>query len=65
MKYITTAERIGMEKGREEGLKEGFAKGRQEGRQEGLLIGEILFAQEVSIWKFIAGKSLGKKQWRI
>jgi predicted transposase YdaD len=39
MKYITTAERIGMEKGKKEGL--------EQGRKEGKLIGEILFAQRM------------------
>ncbi|HET6879838.1 MAG TPA: hypothetical protein VFI31_06775, partial [Pirellulales bacterium] len=35
MPYITTAERVGLEKG----LAEGLAKGREEGREEGLLAG--------------------------
>jgi hypothetical protein len=35
MPYITTAERVGIEKG----LAEGLAKGREEGREEGLLTG--------------------------
>jgi len=39
MPYITTAERIGIEKGRKEG--------REEGREEGKLIGEILLAQQI------------------
>jgi hypothetical protein len=33
--YITTAERIGMQKGFEQGILKGIAQGRQEGRQEG------------------------------
>ena len=40
MQYITTAERIGIEKGRKEGLEEGLEEGREEGlvkgREEGL-----------------------------
>ena len=43
MQYITTAERIGIKKGKEEGIKEGI----QQGRKEGKLIGEILFAQRI------------------
>jgi hypothetical protein len=33
--YITTAERIGIEKGRQEGIQEGIKKGLQEGLQKG------------------------------
>ena len=45
MTFITTAERVGMEKG----LAEGLEKGREEGREEGLLAGieallEVRFA---------------------
>ena len=36
MEYITSVERIGMEKGH----KQGHKKGRKEGRKEGLTIGE-------------------------
>ncbi len=36
MPYLTTAERIGMEKGIKIGRQEGIQIGRQEGRQEGL-----------------------------
>ena len=43
MQYVTTAERIGIEKGRKEGRKEGEKKG----RKEGVLIGEILMAQRL------------------
>jgi hypothetical protein len=39
MPYITTAERVGIEKGLAEGLAKGLAKGREEGREEGLLTG--------------------------
>lgn len=43
MPYITTAERIGIEKGLAEGLAKGLAegleKGREEGREEGLQAG--------------------------
>lgn len=35
MPYISTAERVGLEKG----LAQGLAKGREEGREEGLLAG--------------------------
>jgi len=35
MPHITSAERIGIEKGLEEGLLKGRHEGRQEGRQEG------------------------------
>ena len=35
--YITTAERIGIEKGLEQGRQEGRKEGRKEGRQQGLL----------------------------
>lgn len=34
MRYVSSVERIGMEKGREEGLREGRQEGRQEGRSE-------------------------------
>lgn len=36
MPYITTAERVGLEKGLAEGLAKGLEKGREEGREEGL-----------------------------
>jgi len=36
MPYVTSIERMGIEKGREEGLEEGLEKGRDEGRDEGL-----------------------------
>ena len=35
MPYITSVERIGMEKGREEGLEQGLEQGREQGRTEG------------------------------
>ncbi|RLC10300.1 MAG: hypothetical protein DRI57_20605 [Deltaproteobacteria bacterium] len=59
MQYVTTAERIGIEKGekigigkgqeigRKEGRKIGRKEGRKIGRKEGVLIGEILMAQRV------------------
>ncbi len=43
MQYVTTAVRIGIEKGE----KIGIGKGRKIGRKEGVLIGEILMAQRV------------------
>ncbi|HYQ92377.1 MAG TPA: hypothetical protein VES89_09980 [Candidatus Competibacteraceae bacterium] len=35
MPYITSVERLGIEKGRREGRREGRQEGREEGRQEG------------------------------
>ncbi len=43
MQYVTTAERIGVEKGWKKGNKEG----KQEGKQEGVLIGKILITQQI------------------
>jgi predicted transposase YdaD len=37
MRYVTTGERIGYERGIQEGRQEGIQEGRQEGRQEGEL----------------------------
>ncbi len=51
MLYITTAERIGVEKGEkigvEKGEKIGVKKGVKKGRKEGVLIGGILMAQRI------------------
>jgi hypothetical protein len=51
MRYITTAERIGMKKGMEKGIEKGIEKGRQVGIQEGIqhgeVIGGILLAQRL------------------
>ena len=35
MPFITSFERVGLEKGLEQGLEQGLERGRQEGRQEG------------------------------
>ncbi len=45
MQYVTTAERIGIQKGKEEG--------KVEGKVEGILIGQILLAQRKLIKKQI------------
>ncbi len=45
MQYITTAERIGMEKGWQKGQEDGWQKGREEGLKKGTVVGEILLAQ--------------------
>lgn len=42
MQYVSSAERIGLAKGREEGRQEGRQAGRQEGRLEGRLEGVLL-----------------------
>lgn len=47
MPYITTAERIGLKKGREEGRQKGRQEGILEGIRKGKRIGEILFAQRM------------------
>jgi hypothetical protein len=52
MQYVTTAERIGIEKGRKIGKKEG--------KEEGLLIGEILMAQRILKQSQYSRKSLEK-----
>jgi predicted transposase YdaD len=41
MRYVTTGERIGYERGIQEGRQEGIQEGRQEGRQEGIQEGEL------------------------
>ncbi|MEI6043182.1 MAG: DUF4351 domain-containing protein [Chloroflexota bacterium] len=41
MAYVTSFERLGIEKGREEGLKEGLEKGREEGIEEGIKEGLV------------------------
>lgn len=61
MQYITTAERIGMEKGKKEGLAQGRKEGRKEGREEGKLIGEILFAQRMLKLTIYSEKELEQK----
>jgi predicted transposase YdaD len=38
MPYITSIERMSLEKGRQEGRQEGHQEGRQEGRQEGEMV---------------------------
>ncbi|QTA84066.1 hypothetical protein [Desulfonema magnum] len=43
MQYVTTAERIGIEKGEKIGIEKGVKKG----RKEGILIGEILTLQRI------------------
>lgn len=40
MRYVTSVERIGLERGRMEGREEGREEGRQEGREEGRQEGE-------------------------
>ena len=51
MQYVTTAERIGMEKGEILGMEKGeilgMEKGKVIGRKEGMLIGQILMAQRL------------------
>ena len=44
MPYVTTAERIGIEKG----LEKGMEKGMEKGIEKGGLIGEIMLAQRLS-----------------
>ena len=41
MKYITSHERIGMEKGRQQGLQQGLRQGLQEGLQQGRTLGML------------------------
>ncbi|MGV8118155.1 MAG: Rpn family recombination-promoting nuclease/putative transposase [Candidatus Xenobiia bacterium LiM19] len=41
MAYITSAERLGIKKGRKEGRKEGREEGRKEGRLEGIVKGKL------------------------
>ncbi len=36
MPYVTSVERLGLERGRKEGLRKGLKKGRQEGQREGI-----------------------------
>ncbi|QTA84067.1 hypothetical protein [Desulfonema magnum] len=45
MRYVTTAERIGFEKGFKKGFREGFKKGFRESFEKQILIGETLMAQ--------------------
>ena len=49
MRYVTSAERIGIAKGLQEGiaqgLQEGIEIGKQEGRQEGLVIGAKILSR--------------------
>ncbi len=61
MAYVTSFERLGIEKGlqqgRQQGLQEGLQEGRQEGRQEGerhkaLVIAKNLLKQNIS-WSVI------------
>ncbi len=57
MPYVTTAERIGMEKGVAQGIEKGVAQGIEKGR----LIGEILMAQRVLKQGRYTQESLKKK----
>jgi predicted transposase/invertase (TIGR01784 family) len=41
MAYVTSAERLGIKKGRKEGLKEGLGKGLEKGRKEGIIEGRL------------------------
>lgn len=42
MPYVTSAERIGIEKGLEQGIQQGIQQGREEGREEGLRQGLLI-----------------------
>jgi hypothetical protein len=66
MQYISTAERIGMEKGRLQGRKEGKQEGRLEGKIEGKLEGILDSLQTVLEVKFgVDGLAVYKKVKKI
>ena len=47
MPYITSIERLVIEKGRAEGRDEGRQEGREAGREEGMLVGKIQLLQRI------------------
>ena len=47
MPYITSIERMAIERGHRAGRKEGREKGREEGREEGILAGKIQMLQRI------------------
>ena len=47
MRYISSAERIGMQRGREEGVQQGMEQGVQQGVQQGLQQGIALMVRQL------------------